>query len=110
MLGPIAIDKGGLLTILWERRLAIDPDLIAVCLFAGLGLTAALTLASCGRHLRRLGWTLWRISSRSTFMHRFFFAGDKTSFKCFADCDAPHIRFRPARVKGPAETKSTEIT
>lgn len=46
MLGPIAIDKGGLLTILWERRLTIDPDLIAVCLFAGLGLTAALTLAS----------------------------------------------------------------
>ena len=77
MLGPIAIDKGGLLTILWERRLAIDPDLIAVCLFAGLGLTAALTLASCGRHLRRLGWTLWRISSRSTFMHRFFLRGTK---------------------------------
>ncbi len=54
MLGPIAIDKSGLLTLLWERRFTIDPDLIAVCLFADLRLTAALTLAS-----------LWRTSAEA---------------------------------------------
>jgi hypothetical protein len=109
MLGArIAIDKGRPLAFLAHdlRRVTNDQDLVAVCLFASLGLTAA---RFCGRRRRRLGWTLWRISSRSTFMHRFF-AGDKTSFKCSAECDAPHIRFRPARVKGPAETKSTETT
>jgi hypothetical protein len=44
----MVIDKGGLLSLLRHdlRRLTIDPDPIAVCLFAGLRLTAALTLAS----------------------------------------------------------------
>jgi len=46
MRGSMAIEKGGPLTLLWHDlyRLTIDPHLIAVCLFAGLGLTAALTL------------------------------------------------------------------
>jgi len=47
MLEPVGIDKGRPLAFLAHdlRRLTIDPDLIAVCPFAGLGLTAALTLA-----------------------------------------------------------------
>jgi len=44
MLESMAIGKGGTLPLLWHdlRCLTTDPDLIAVCLFAGLGLTAAL--------------------------------------------------------------------
>ena len=61
MLAPMAIEKGGPLACLAHdlRHLSNDQDLVAVCLFASLGLTAALTLAFCGRRRRRLGWTLW---------------------------------------------------
>ena len=47
MLAPMAIEKGGPLACLAHdlRRLSNDQDLVAVCLFASLGLTAALTLA-----------------------------------------------------------------
>jgi hypothetical protein len=47
MLGLIAIDKGRQLAFLAHdlRRVTNDQDLVAVFLFASLGLTAALTLA-----------------------------------------------------------------
>jgi hypothetical protein len=47
MLQPMVIERGGPLAFLRHdlRRLAKDQDLVAVCLFAGLGLTAALTLS-----------------------------------------------------------------
>ena len=47
MLEPVAIDKGGPLAFLAHdlRRVTNDQDLVAVCLFASLGLTAAFTLA-----------------------------------------------------------------
>jgi hypothetical protein len=47
MLQPMVIEKGGLLAFLRHdlRRVTNDQDLVAVCLFASLGLTAALTLA-----------------------------------------------------------------
>lgn len=47
MLGPIAINKGRPLAFLAHdlRRVTNDQDLVAVCLFASLGLTAAFTLA-----------------------------------------------------------------
>jgi hypothetical protein len=97
------------MTFVWNdlRRLTIDPDLIAVCLpRADSSAHPSVFVADiCGG----LGGRSGELAQGSTFMHRFF-AGDKTSFKCSADCDAPHIRFRPARVKGPAETKSTEAT